>query len=72
MKQLSHTNECHTLHKLFIYPIGRLDVLLYIVPKLLPYGLRHELPNMDGDGDIISNLKCASAFECFPYFRGFS
>jgi hypothetical protein len=41
-----------------------------IAPKLLLCGLRHEPPILDGDGDIVSNLKFASAFERFPYFRG--
>jgi hypothetical protein len=72
MKQLSHTNQCCTLHKFFIYAIWILDLLRYVPPKLLLCGLRHELPISYGDGDIVSNLKSASTFERFPCFRWFN
>jgi hypothetical protein len=72
MKQSSHINQCHSLHKFFFSAIWILDLLHYIPPKLLLCGLRHEPPILDGDGDIVSNLKSASAFERFPCFRWFN
>jgi hypothetical protein len=71
-KQSSHTNQCRSLHKFFIYAIWILDLLCYIPPKLLLCGLRHEPPILDGDEDIVSILKSASAFEQFPYFMWFN
>jgi hypothetical protein len=71
-KQSSHTNQCHSLHKFFIYTIWILDLLCYIPPKMLLCGLRHEPPILDGDGDIVSNLKSTSMFERFPCFRWFN
>jgi hypothetical protein len=72
MKQSSHTNQCRSLHKFFIYAIWILDLLRYIPPKLHLCGLRHEPPILDGDGDIVSNLKSASVFERFPRFMWFN
>jgi hypothetical protein len=46
--------------------------LRYIPPKLLLCGMRLEPPILDGDGDIVSNLKSASVFEHFPCFRWFN
>jgi hypothetical protein len=62
MKQSSHTNQCHTLHKFFIYTIWILDLLRYISPKLLLRGLRHELPILDGDEDIVAQIKWFERF----------
>jgi hypothetical protein len=39
---------------------------------MLLCGLRHEPPILDGDGDIVSNLKSTSMFERFPCFRWFN
>jgi hypothetical protein len=63
MKQSSHTNQCCTLHKFFIYAIWIIDLLRYIPPELLLCDLTHEPPISNCDGDIISNLKSASTFE---------
>jgi hypothetical protein len=72
MKQSSHTNQCRTLHKSFIYAIWILDLLYYIISKLFLCRLRHESPILNGNGDIVSNLKSASAFERFSCFRWFN
>jgi hypothetical protein len=72
MKQSTHTNHCRTLHKFFIYTIWILDLLRYILPKLFLCGLMHEPSILNGDRDIVSNLKSASAFEYFPCFTWFN
>jgi hypothetical protein len=61
--------------KLLILPIRLKEThswKYYIPPKLLLCGLGHEPPILDGDGDIVFNLKSTSAFERFPCFRWFS